>query len=101
MCTQILRSSGLAETSLQQYQENLGYALLHEVVDPPQVQMDMAPNEGALDMSVPERLRRLAGRYVSNPDSTVNGVHLEPGPSGRFQVIITIDIGDILGDTAD
>ncbi|KAF8495762.1 hypothetical protein F5888DRAFT_538870 [Russula emetica] len=80
-------------------QENAGYAPLYEVVDPPQVQMDMAPNEGALDMSVPERLRRLAGRYVSNPDSTVNGVHLEPGPSGRFQVVITIDIGDVLGDT--
>jgi hypothetical protein len=63
--------------------------------------MDMAPNEGALDMSAPERLRRLAGRYVGNPDSTVNGVYLEPGPSGRFQIVITIDIGDVLGDTAN
>jgi len=85
----------------QHYQENAGYAPLHEVVDPPQVQMDMAPNEGALDMSAPERLRRLAGRYVGNPDSTVNGVYLEPGPSGRFQIVITIDIGDVLGDTAN
>jgi hypothetical protein len=98
VCTQILCSSGLAEPSLQQYQENAGYASLYEVVDPPQ---DVAPNEGALDLSVPERLRRLAGRYVSNPDSTVNGVHLEPGPSGRFQVVITIDIGDIIGDTTN
>ena len=79
----------------------MGYAPLREVVDPPQVQMDMAPTEGALDMSVLERLRRLAGRYVSNPDSTVNGVHLETGPSGRFQVVITIDIGDVLGDTTN
>ncbi len=63
--------------------------------------MGTAPDEGALDLSVPERLRRLAGRYVDNPDSTVNGVHLESGPSGRFQVVITIDIGDILGDTAN
>jgi hypothetical protein len=104
VCTLILCSSGLAEPSLQQYQENAGYAPLHEVVDPPQVQMGTAPNdsnEGALDLSVPERLRRLAGRYVSNPDSTVNGVHLEPGPSGRFQAVITIDIGDVLGDTAN
>jgi hypothetical protein len=61
--------------------------------------MDMVPNEGALDMSVPERLRRLAGRYINNPDSTVNGVHLESSPSGRFQAVITIDIGDIPGDT--
>jgi hypothetical protein len=57
--------------------------------------------EGALDLSVPERLRRLAGRYVNNQDSIVSGVHLESGPSGRFQIVITIDIGDILGDTAD
>ncbi len=63
--------------------------------------MTTAPNEGAFDLSVPERLRRLAGRYVDNPDSTVNGVHLESGPSGRFQVVITIDIGDVLGDTAN
>jgi hypothetical protein len=60
--------------------------------------MGPAPTEDPLDLPVPERLRRLAGCYVSNPDSTVNGVHLEPGPSGRFQVVITIDIGDILGD---
>ena len=89
----------LAEPSLQQYQENPRYASPHETVDPPQVQMDMGPNEGALDMSVPERLRRLAGCYVNDPDSTVNGVHLECGPSGRFQVVVTIDIGDVLGDT--
>ncbi|KAF8495763.1 hypothetical protein F5888DRAFT_1635440 [Russula emetica] len=74
------------------YQENARYAPLHETLDPPQVQMDTVPNEGALDISVPERLRRLAGRYVSNPDSTVNGVHLKSGPSGRFQVVITVDI---------
>jgi hypothetical protein len=89
---------GLAELSLRQYQEIVGYAPPRETLDP-QVQTDMAPNEGALDMSAPERLRRLAQRYVSNPVSTVNGVHLESGPSGRFQVVITIDIGDVLEDT--
>ena len=61
----------------------------------------MAPNGGAQDMSVPERLRRLAERYVNNQISTVNGLHLESGPSGRFQIVITIDIGDILGDTVN
>ena len=88
----------LVGPSLQQYQENAGYTPLHETVDPPQVQMDMGRSEGALDMSVPERLRRLARRYINNPESLINGVHLEPGPSGRFQVIVTIDIDDILGD---
>jgi len=52
-------------------------------------------------MSTPERLRRLAVRYVNNPKSLVNGVHLESGPSGRFQVVITVEIGDILGDNTN
>ncbi len=54
-----------------------------------------------LDMLVPERLRHLAVRYVNNPESLVNGVHLESGPAGRFQVVITVEIGDILGDIVD
>ena len=86
---------------LQQYQDNTGYAPLYEAAGPPQIQIGTVPNEGALDMSVPERLRRLAGRYVDNQDSVVSGVHLESGPSGRFQVVITIDISDILGGTAN
>ena len=102
-----LRSSvtlDLAEPSLQLYQENAGYAPLYEAAGPPQIQMGTARNagrRGALDLSVPERLRRLAGRYIDNQDSTVSGVHLESGPSGRFQVVITIDIGDVLGDTTN
>ena len=91
----------LSEPSLQQYQENAGYAPPHEVVDSFRVEMDTAPNEGALDLSAPERLRRLAGHYVNNQDSIVSGVYLESGPFGRFQVVITIDIGDILGDTTN
>jgi hypothetical protein len=91
----------LAELSLQPYQENAGYAPLYEVAGSPQIQVGTAPNEGALDLSVPERLRRLAGHYVNNQDSVVRGVHLESGPSGRFQVVITIDIGDILGDSTN
>lgn len=90
---------GLCETFLQHYQENAGYAPPHEVVDPSRVEVVTAPNEGALDLSAPERLRRLAGHYVNNQDSNISGVHLESGPFGRFQVVITIDIGDILGDT--
>ncbi|KAF8495760.1 hypothetical protein F5888DRAFT_538767 [Russula emetica] len=93
--TQIPCFSGLAELFLQQYQ-NSEYAFRHDAVDSLQIEMDMVLNNGALDLSVPERLRRLARRYINNPDSTVNGVHLESGPSGRFQVVITI--GDVLGD---
>ncbi len=71
------------------------------MVDPTQVEVGTVPNEGAFDLSVPEHLRHLAGHYINNPDSTVNGIHLESGPSGQFQVVIMIDIGDILGDTAN
>ena len=96
-------SLGLAEPFLHQYQENSRYLPLHEVVYPTQasVQMDMVPNEGASDLSALERLRRLAGCYVSNPDSAVNGVYVESGSSGRFEVVITIDICGVLRDTAN
>jgi hypothetical protein len=97
----ILCSLGPVELKLQQNQENVnaGYGPLPEAVGPVPIQNDAVPNEAqAIDMSVPERLRRLARRYVNNPKSLVNGVHLEPGPSGRFQVVITIDITDVLGD---
>ncbi|KAI0276004.1 hypothetical protein BGY98DRAFT_1177967 [Russula aff. rugulosa BPL654] len=82
------------------HQENVGYVPVSEVVDPLRVQTGAEPDQvQVLDIPVSERLRRLAGRYVNNPESLVNGVHLESGPSGRFQVVITVEIGDILGDT--
>jgi hypothetical protein len=71
-------------------------------VDPLQVQTGAEPDEAqVVDIPVSERLHRLAGRYVNNPESLVSGVYLESGPSGRFQVVITVEIGDILGDTVD
>ena len=36
------------------------------------------------------RSRLESWRYINNPESLVNGIHLEPGPSGLFQVVITI-----------
>ena len=79
------------------------YVPLQEVVDPFQIQTGVVPDQAqVLDMSVPERLRRLAVRYVNNPESLVNGVHLESGPPGRFQIVITVEIGDIfLGEIID
>ena len=93
-----------SELWLQGDQEIARGAPLHEAVAPSnfEIQTAAAPDQAqVLDMSVPERLRRLAERYVNDPESVVNGVHLESGPSGRFQVVITIKIGDILGDTID
>src|SRR5229473_517217 len=50
----------IAGPSLRQYQENAGHAPLQEAGEPPQIQMGTAPNEAAPDLSLPERLRRLA-----------------------------------------
>jgi hypothetical protein len=47
-------------------------------------------------MSVAENLRSLAERYVNNPEPLINAVRLEPGPSGRFLVVIMLEIADIL-----
>jgi hypothetical protein len=100
--SQVLCSLYSSELWLQENQENAGFAPLQEaeILSSFEIQTSAAPDQAeVLDMSVPERLRRLAGRYVNDPESFVNGVYLEPGPSGRFQVVITIEIGDVLGDT--
>jgi hypothetical protein len=47
-------------------------------------------------MSVADGLRRLANRYVNNPDSVVGVVRLELGPSGGFQVVIILEAADLL-----
>ena len=49
-----------------------------------------------LDRPVTESLRRLARRYINNPESRIITVRLEPGPSGQFQVAIVVEIADIL-----
>jgi hypothetical protein len=48
------------------------------------------------DISATESLRRLARQYVNNPESLVNAVRLEQGPSGRFMAVIILEITDIL-----
>jgi hypothetical protein len=47
-------------------------------------------------MSVTEGLRRLASRYIDNPASLINVVRLEPSASGRFQIVIILEVADIL-----
>ena len=47
-------------------------------------------------MSVADSLRRLAERYINNPESVVDMVRLEPGPSGGFQVVIVLEVADLL-----
>ena len=46
--------------------------------------------------SVTESLRRLAGRYINDPESLVNAVRFEQASSGRFLVVIMLEIEYIL-----
>jgi hypothetical protein len=55
-----------------------------------------APNHAQLDMPVQDRLRRFIERYFNNPESLINAVHFDYGPSGRLQVVIMLEIADIL-----
>jgi len=77
--------------------ENVSYApppeaasLLQAETNPPRDQTQV------FDMSVAESLRRLAGRHINNPESLVNEIRVEPSPSGRFRVVITVEIASIL-----
>ena len=82
---------------LQWNQGNTGDAPVHLAAGPFQAQTNVDIDQTlAPDMTVTESLRRLAGRYVDNPESLVNEVRLEPGPSGRFLVIIMLETADIL-----
>ncbi|KAH9059887.1 hypothetical protein EDB87DRAFT_1618976 [Lactarius vividus] len=56
--------------------DNFGYAPVHERARPSQ--------HGSR--------RLLAGRYLNNPDAHVSIIRLELGPSGQFQVIITLEM---------
>jgi hypothetical protein len=48
-----------------------------------------------LDTSIAESRRRLAGRYLNNPDAYVSTIRLEPSPSGQFQVIVTLEMANV------
>jgi hypothetical protein len=75
--------------------------------DPPQAGVDITQTLAAVQpvqprqdptirKSVAEGLRRLADRYVNNPNSAVDVVRLEPGPSGGFQVVIILEAAELL-----
>jgi hypothetical protein len=40
-------------------------------------------------------LRNLANRYLNNPGTLVNMLRIEPGPGGRFEVLIALELADI------
>ena len=45
---------------------------------------------------IAEGRRHLVGHYIDKLDAYVSMIHLEPSPSGQFQVIITVEMANIL-----
>ena len=43
-----------------------------------------------LDTTIAENLKRLANQYLNNPGAYVNMIRLEPGPSGKLQIVIML-----------
>ena len=43
-----------------------------------------------------EVLRRLATRYLNQPDSQVDMVRMEPSLRGGIRVVITVELADLL-----
>ncbi|KAH9015747.1 hypothetical protein EDB83DRAFT_235763 [Lactarius deliciosus] len=74
-------------------QDNVSYPPVPERAGPFDIGLVPAP---ILNVSIAEGRRRLAGHYINNPDAYVSVIRLEPGQSGRFQVIIVLEMADIL-----
>jgi hypothetical protein len=78
-------------------QENDWYAPRYDAAGSLQAHTSAAPYQAQIDMPVLDNRRRFAERYFNNPESLINAVHFEYGPSGRLQVVIRLEIADILG----
>ncbi|KAF8265434.1 hypothetical protein EI94DRAFT_324890 [Lactarius quietus] len=81
------------QTAVSRIQDNLGYAPVQGRGGPPNMEFPWAQTP---DASIVEPRRRLAGRYLNNPDAYVSTIRVEPGPSGHFHVIITLEMTDIV-----
>ena len=64
--------------------------LVHAAFPHPFVHRIPTPNQGGA-----ENLRRLADRYLHNPDAQVGMVSMEVGPGGRIKVVIILESGDV------
>ena len=83
----------MADILTQRIPENFDYDLTHERAGPSNVESVRAP---MFDASIREGRRRLAGRYLNSPDAYISTIRLEPGASGRLQVIITVEMVNLL-----
>ena len=85
---------------MQEVQENHeilnGHGAHLPAADPPDAFPGVWPHQAPpADIPPANGLRILAGRFLNNPDTLVNMLRIEPGPGGRFEVWIALELADI------
>ncbi|KAI0306194.1 hypothetical protein B0F90DRAFT_1696957 [Multifurca ochricompacta] len=88
-----------AQVATAELQGNGGFGYAPQYTAP--VPTGAFPNEWPHQAPVPsepaaERFRRLASRYLHHPDSLVHMVDIELDNNGRFKMVITLQLADIL-----
>ena len=69
----------------------------HPEAEPDQAIREEWPHRGRVPNDpATEVLRQLANRYLHQPGSQVDMVHMEPGPAGGIRVVITLELADLL-----
>ncbi|KAN0131298.1 hypothetical protein V8E53_010878 [Lactarius tabidus] len=74
-----------------------GYGAHFPAVDPPEALPGAWPHP-APPADIPPAangLRNIVGRFLNNPGTLVNMLRIEPGPGGRFEVWIALELADI------
>ena len=83
---------------MQGVQENHdGYGAYFPVADPPEAFPGVPPYPAPpADMPpAANGLRNLVGRFLNNPGTLVNMLRIEPGPNGRFEAWVALELADI------
>ncbi|KAH9006551.1 hypothetical protein EDB86DRAFT_3070539 [Lactarius hatsudake] len=80
----------------ENYNGLFGYGAQFPAADPPEAFPGVQPHPAPpADMPPANGLRNLVSRYLNNPSTHVNMLRIEPGPGGRFEVLIALELADI------
>jgi hypothetical protein len=81
----------------QQANDIFGYAPQDDVPGTIQAAFpDPSVHHASAGQPAAENLRRLASRYVHHPDSRVDIVRMEAATTGRYKVVIVLEMADFL-----
>lgn len=80
----------------QECRDGLHAGARFHAADPPEDVHGVWPHHNPpADIPPANGLRILAGRLLNNPDTLVNMLRIEPGPDGRFEVWIALQLTDL------